>query len=154
MKPYTIQDPQGTRTLTYPDELLWTVGDPVGYTLHVEAATGTRLRTGESMLWFIRTFNDWERARAAGGTATFAEYVGRLHPGRVDVASSPAAGRAPREPGAAARRKQKNIRRAWELHQQGHTGEQIAMELGVSPAAVSGYLRLRAATGTDGGAAT
>ena len=87
---YEANDALGVRKLVVPaGQPKLHVGDPIPILLDVEARTRTRLRDGRDPVWFLRLHNHFRQKSAETDGVSFAEYVARRHPDKVDVLPPP-----------------------------------------------------------------
>ena len=82
---FTVKDHLGERTLVVPPEEPTWVGDPTLFLLDIEARTRTRLRDGGNPVWYIRLHTDFTARSNPADNVSFAEYVKRRHPDKVEA---------------------------------------------------------------------
>ena len=83
-----FQCPDGRVLVAPPTELVF-AGDPIPIVLDIEAQTRTRLKDGGNPLWFIRLREKSRDHLDREAGVSFAEYVSRRHPGKVEVLDMP-----------------------------------------------------------------
>ncbi len=86
---FKVTDEIGERTLIIPPGEVTFSGDPTPGILKIEALTRTRLRDGENPLWFIRVHWQFQKESNPNDKVSFAEFVQRLHPNKIEVVGSP-----------------------------------------------------------------
>lgn len=84
---FKVKDSFGERTLIVPPSELAFSGNPTPGVLKIEAMTRTRLRDGENPIWFLRVHQQFERESNPNDRVSFAEYLQRLHPDKIEVLS-------------------------------------------------------------------